>query len=980
MTVEKLLEVLSADKALGPNIVHRAVIPPRKARLAPMPEELAPPLRQRLAAMGLERLYAHQAEAITAALDGANVIVATPTASGKSLCYLAPVLDAFIMERDATALFLFPLKALEHDQIEAYRELAFGLPGDLRAVVFDGDTKKSAREAILAHPPRAIFTNPDMLHLSMLPYHAKWEKFLRALRYIVIDETHTYRGVFGSHVAQVLRRLERVLKRYGANPQILASSATIANPGQFAATLTGREFRVVADSGAPRPGGHFVVYNTEASPYTDASKILRAAVRQNLKTIAFTKARKITELIYTWTVQAEPELAARLGCYRAGYLPEERRQIERDLFGGKLDGVVTTSALEMGVDIGGLDVCVLVGYPGSIISSWQRAGRVGRGEREFLVFLVAQQDALDQYFVHHPSELFTRGYEAAIIDPENEPIQKHHIVLAAAEAPITNDGAWPDPAARKKLIDELVAERRLALSADGTKWLCPRQYPHRDVSIRGIGESYAIFIEGGKAPLGHVGGGRVFSECHEGAVYLHRGQQYHVSRLDTEKRVIHVTPMDERYYTRPRVEKETAILETLREKTVHGFTVKLGRLKVSEQVTGYERKSIFGQEALGAFDLESPIIEFETMGYWVEIPDAVKEDIEARRLHYMGGIHAFEHAAIGLFPLFTLCDRDDIGGISYALYPPLGISAVFFYDGYPGGIGLCAAGYDKVEELWGATLKLVADCPCDTGCPSCVHSPKCGSGNKPLDKGAAGALLEYLTGAKPAPKRRAAAVHQPAPAVMAAAENSAQAGHDPAPDKRILFFDLETQRGADEVGGWGNVHLMSLAVAVVYDSLERRYTRYFEQDVHRLLDALLAADLVVGYNHVKFDYTVLSAYTDANLSAAARSFDILTDVTARLGWRPKLDHLAQATLRRAKTADGLASLRWWKEGKRDQVADYCEKDVEITKELFEYGLEHGHLIYTLKSGEAARLKVDWDLDTIIARAAQGAAPRKRIRF
>jgi DEAD/DEAH box helicase domain-containing protein len=979
-----LLEKLKAQKGLGENIKNVREIPPAQPEYADPPPSLHPAVAQRFFPGG-SRPYSHQAQAMAWALEGKNVIVATPTASGKTACYMAPVMSEFVNDPASTAIFLFPLKALARDQLSAWRELATGLPGDLRAEIFDGDVPQHTRSKTPKSPPRAIFTNPDMLHLSILPHHGKWEEFLRRLKYVVIDEAHTYRGVFGSHVAQIVRRLLRVCARFGGTPRFLASSATISNPAQFARALTGQEFELVSRSGAPKPGGVFVVYDTAASPYADASRIFRMAVREGFKTIAFTKARKITELIYTWTVQAEPDIAGRVGCYRAGFLPEERRAVERDLFGGKLDGVVTTSALEMGVDIGGLDVCLLVGYPGSIISAWQRGGRVGRAGREFMIILIALQDALDQYFVRNPEELFTRGFEAAVVDPENRPILKSHIVCAAAELALDSADPWLGVAGRNEAFAELVAERRLVRSADGKGWLTPRRYPHRDTPIRSVGESWSIFGEDGKTVIGVIGGSRVYSECHPGAVYLHKGRQYLITGMDHQKRAVHAKPMDERYYTRPRMEKETEIIETLKNRMVNGFHVRLGRLKVTEQVVGYEKKSIFGQDSLGVVDLESPRTEFETVGFWVEIGDPVKREIEEAGLGYMGGIHAFEHGVISLFPLFALCDRDDIGGISYPLFPGLGKSAVFFYDGYPGGLGLCEAGFNKVEALWAAALDLIAKCQCETGCPSCVHSSKCGSGNKPLDKPAAITLLEYLCAKRPlpAPDKKPAkpAAAKKAAAIAALAEQEAEY-YDPAPKQRILFFDLETQRSAQEVGGWNNTHKMGLAVGVVYDSREKISIRYFEKDVEALIAKLSSADLVVGFNHIGFDYGVLSAYTSTRLGASVPSFDILVDVNKRLGHRLSLDHLVQATLQRGKTADGLEALAWWKAGEHEKVAVYCEADVTLTKELFEFGLENRFLIYKLKSGEAVKMNLDWDLEKIIATAKSAAAPPKprKIKF
>ncbi|MBI4665686.1 MAG: DEAD/DEAH box helicase [Nitrospinae bacterium] len=980
--VSDFIEELKRRREIGANIIHHRAIPGKTPDYADLPENIHPALRQKLSGMGLSRVYSHQAQAIESAIRGENVIVATPTASGKTLCYTVPVINEILNDKNSTALFLFPLKALARDQLKSFNELCYGLPQGIQAEVFDGDVRPHVRKRIMTSVPRVIFTNPDMLHLSMLPGHGKWEEFFKRLKYIVVDEAHTYRGVFGSHVAQVFRRLARITESYRSNPSFIACSATIKNPGSFAETLTGKMFTVVDNSGAPRPGGHFIFYNTEGSPYTDASRLFRYSVNAGFKTIAFTKARKITELIYTWSIQAEPELAGRIGNYRAGFLPEERRKIENDLFTGKMDGVITTSALEMGVDIGGLDVCVLVGYPGSIINTWQRGGRVGRGDREFLIIMVAQPDALDQHFIKNPDDFFNRGFEAAILDPGNVNILKAHIACAAAELPITPEDKQFNPTTFKTLFAEMEGEGKLALSIENSRWLSRRLRPWRDVDIRSAGETFAIFGPDGKTVIGKISGSRVYSEGHEGAVYLHMGRQYIVKKLDLEKKAIHVAPMDERYYTRPRSEKETEILETLNVKQVGGYKVSLGRLKVTEQVTGYEKRSIFGQESLGVFDLSMPLTEFETVGFWIELDDATREEVERRGYGFMGGIHAFEHASIALFPLFALCDRDDIGGISYPHYPGIGKPAIFFYDGYPGGVGLSEAGFNQAEDLWRDTLKLVSECPCDEGCPSCIHSPKCGSGNKPLDKRGAKLILEYICGIKkPSGERAGPDITVTAPLTTPSVKEET-VYYNPAPDKRIVFFDLETQKGANEVGGWDKLDAMRLAVGVVYDSIEKKYIRYWEKDAPGLIEKLIEADLVVGFNHVRFDYGVLAAYTKADLKRETKNFDIMLDVWNRLGHRLSLDHLATATLNRGKTADGLQSLKWWADGEHEMVAVYCESDVEVTKTLFEFGLENQHLIYRMKSGEAVRLQLEWDLDKIIASAAQQAktAPQRKIKF
>ncbi len=988
-SVAQFVARLKGKKEYGGRFVDHRFVEPVAARHAPIPETIHPSVAQLLADRGFTTLYTHQADAINATMRGEDVIVATPTASGKTLCYQLPALSALADDREATALFLFPLKALARDQIESFRSFGEALFPAVTGEIYDGDVSPHVRTRIRANLPQAIFTNPDMLHVSLLPNHDKWEAFFSRLTLVVIDEAHTYRGVFGSHVTQVIRRLLRIAHRYGATPRFVLSSATIANPGAFAKRLTGRDATVIDQNGGPKAGVHMLVYDAaEGSPYTDASKLFRAAVGDGLKTIVFTKARKLTELIYQWSVQAEPELAHRVANYRAGFLPAERRQIERRLFDGEIDGVISTSALEMGVDIGGLDVCVLVGYPGAMINLWQRAGRVGRAGRESLVILVAQADPLDQHFVAHPDQLFDRAFEEAILDPDNRDIVKAHMVCAAAEAPLEPDDPDLTPDLRPAVMEALIDEKRLVRSMESGRYLALRKNPHRFVDIRSVGESYTIFGEDGKTIIGTQSGSRVLKEAHEGAVYLHRGRRYVVRHLDLDKRAVYAAPMEERYYTRPRTETETEILETLDERRVHGFRVKLGRLKVTERVIGYEKRSIFGQESLGVFDLDLPATTFETVGFWVELPDAVREEVERAASGYMGGIHAFEHAAISLFPLFALCDRDDIGGISYPYYPGLGKSAVFFYDGYPGGVGLCEAGFAKIEALWRATLALVADCPCEAGCPSCIHSPKCGSGNRPLDKAAAKTILAALLGEGAA----SGYDEEDEPIPVTPAEETTVAKptpdprqgdlyYDPAPDRRVVFFDLETQKSAADVGGWGNTHLMRVAVAVVYDSREKRYIHYWEEQVDDLVQKLLSADLVVGFNHESFDYGVLKGYTDIDLRTETKSFDIMVDVQKRLGHRLGLAALAEGSLGKGKSADGLQSLIWWADGEKQKVADYCQVDVEVTKGVFEFGLENHHLIYIhKKSGEKVKIANDWELETLIRDAAAENTPKPRLRF
>ena len=952
--LDGLLRAISRRGKSRGHLVHIQDIPARHPQFAELSPPLPEPLEAVLHTAGIARLYTHQVEAVAAARAGRNVLVVTGTASGKSLGYQLPVLERLLRDPAASALFLFPTKALEQDQLKSLRELI--PPGaDIRAEIMDGDTPTAKRAQLKERPPHILVSNPDILHLSLLPYHAAWKSFWERLRFVVLDELHTYKGIFGSHVAHVLRRLERVATFYGARPQIIASSATISNPGEFARTLTGKEFALVDRDGSPARGKRFVFINPTGSPYGEATDILLSCIQAGYKTIAFAKARKIAELITMWAHQAAPQLASKLRAYRAGYRPEERRAIERGLFQEQLLGVVSTSALELGIDVGGLDACLLVGYPGSITSTWQRGGRVGRAGQEALIILVALPDALDQYFMRHPEDFFVRQPEAAVIDPDNRRIQADHLTAAAAEIPLrTSDAAiyGPDLPVRAAA---LAAQRRLVLSGDGTEWYARRRNPSREISIRSIGEAFAILAPGGKT-IGNVDGFRAVHECHPGAVYLHQGQQFEVTGLDLAQHKVHARPVEVDYYTQTSGEKETEILECQAVRTVKATEARLGRLKVTERITGYEKRRIFGQDRIGSYPLDLPPNIFETQGLWFEVSERLRDFVKAQSLHFMGGIHAIEHAMIGLFPLFALCDRNDVGGISHTFHPQVGRPAVFIYDGYPEGVGLAERCYHVLEELMAETLRLLRDCPCETGCPSCIHSPKCGSGNKPLDKAAALLTLEGLLGMITIPMPAAELPPPAMPALTAPVPAFAPVSGAFGGAPRVLVLDVETQRSAEEVGGWDNIERMGLAVAVAQDLASGEARVYLECDVDALLADLLAAEAIIGFNVRRFDFAVLRAYRTMDY-AALPAIDLLEVVHAALGFRLSLGHLAQETLGAPKIADGLQSLAWWKAGEREKVIEYCKSDVDLTRRLFEFARDKGYLLYRDYQGRAARLPI-----------------------
>jgi len=974
----RFLDAFQREEGLREGFRHHERLPAQPARWSEAWPEGYAALAPALARRGVGALYQHQARALERLDAGADVVLATPTASGKTLVYQLPVLRAAAAGEDARALYLFPLKALARDQRDRLvaDAAALGLPGDGLVEVYDGDTPAARRKKIRERPPRVLVTTPDMLHVGILPRHASWRELFATLRWIVVDELHAYRGVFGAHVAQVLRRLLRVAAHHGARPQIVAASATIANPGELAGALAGRGFDVIEADGAPRPPRHVILLDPAgSSPYTAAARLFRLATGLGLRTIAFTKARRVTELIHQWVVEAEPALRGRISSYRAGFLPEERREIERGLFSGDLVGVISTSALELGIDVGGLDVCLLVGYPGSQMATWQRAGRVGRAQAGAVV-LVAQPDALDQYLMAHPRALFERDVEHAVVDPHNAEIAGAHLPCAADELPLRAGEGWlAEPGAAENLR-ALEEAGRLLRSEAGSEWFAARRLPHRDVDLRQAGASYSIELAapGGERPelIGTIGAGRVFAECHEGAVYLHRGRQFLVSELDVEAQRARVRAVDVPFFTRALSEKETEILSRDAARPAGHFRLVRGRVRVTTRITGFERRRIHGQELLGTEPLELPPTAIETTGIWLEIPDEIPAALRAEGLHPMGGLHAVEHATLGLFPLFALCDRHDVGGITTLAHPQIGRAAIFLYDGHAGGLGLATSLFDRVETLLEATHERIRDCACETGCPACVHSPRCGSGNRPIDKPAAGRALRLLLAHEPLPAL-AAAVAAGAEAAPAAAAARVLEPVAP-PPARVVFFDLETQRSAEEVGGWHNAHLMRVALAVTWDAAAQRFATFREGDVHALLAQLAAADLVVGFNVLGFDYRVLRGYTDRELERLP-TFDVLEAVRERIGFRLPLGHLAEENLGVPKGGDGLQSLRWWREGRIAEIEAYCRQDVTLLRDLFERALARGHLLFRTRDGERVRIPTPWQLPALLERArARAEAP------
>ena len=962
---------LTAAADYDGQLVAKAVDPPKAARYGVPAQALPPALQAALDKKRVSRLYSHQAQALDLARLGKHVTVVTPTASGKTLCCALPVMEALLGDPKAKALFLYPIKALAQDQRGILQDWlkACGLPG--QAQIYDGDTSPYQRSKIKRQPPSILLSNPDMLHLGLLPFHSGWGAFLKQLKYVVVDEAHSYRGVFGAHVAMVLRRLRRLAKFYGGDPQFILLSATMAEPGAFAARLLGEETAVVEESGAPQGERQIALWNPVASPYREATDLFGKLVASGRKTIAFTKARKITELMSMWAQQSWPQWKDKIASYRAGYLPEQRRAIEQQLFSGQLDGVIATSALELGIDVGGLDACLLVGFPGTMISTRQRMGRVGRAGQSSVVMMVGLNDALDQYFLRHPEAFFGRPTERALVPIDNPVILANHLACASAELPLEPDDARWFGESFVELAESLWRNGRLRKGAEG-KYHPVMGRPTRDVNLRSSGDSYNIQTGEGKGgfQLGTLEVPRVYRDGHRGAIYLHQGAQWEVTKLDQDNKRVVVREVEVDHYTEPRAKDHIEIVMVEKRLELGGVEWCFGQVRAREQVTGYVTKHVSTQKILAEFALEMPIHEYETKAVWWQLPSAWRKEFAELNLDFAGSIHALEHAQIAMLPVFALCDRWDLGGVSYWSQPQLDQPAIFIYDGHAGGAALAEQGWDIVIPWDKAMLDLLASCPCEDGCPGCIQSPKCGNGNKPLDKAGAKELGKRLLkrvemGGTPqtAPKF----LTKPAlPPLGGAGARSAPEGGPTRPTggsnvdgKDVVVFDLETQFLADEVGGWDKTADMKVSVAVLWSVKDQAFRQYTEGQVPALIARLKQADLVVGFNHVKFDYGVLAGYPDGqDLAAATKNLDILLEVTKNLGRRLKLDSLAKSTLNAAKSADGLQAVAWWREGRLAELLAYCQQDVAVTRDLWEFGRKYSYLLYEDKTG-LMRLPVEW---------------------
>ena len=736
-------------------LVHLERLPARPAVHGDLESPLPDALRRVLEEQGIERLYAHQAEAIGLARAGHHVVIATGTASGKSLAYHLPILERLLLEPAAVALYLFPTKALAQDQLRGLARIAEASPSlgeALHAGTYDGDTPGERRRKF-REQANAILTNPDMLHQGILPYHSRWARVFTNLRYVVVDEVHTYRGIFGSHVANVLRRLRRVARHYGSDPRFLLSSATIRNPGELAELLVGDEVRVVDRDGAPRgpklfafwnprhgeappagagppgssdPPGPASVMPGRASTSVEAERILVALMRRGVQTIAFTRSRVAAELIYRYTrerLERDPDrLAERLSPYRVGYLPEERRAIERRLFDGELRGVISTNALELGIDVGSLDASILVGFPNTIASTWQQAGRAGRSNDPALAVVVAYDDPIDQYLMRHPEYFFRQTPESAVLDPENPYVLASQLSCAAYELPLS-----PEDEAifgrRAPAIASLLEEDGALKQLDGLRYWSSADYPAGKVNLRTIGDdTFTILdVQNQNAVIATVDSISAPELVYPEAIYLHEGDTWFVRELDWKQKLAYVERRDVDYYTQPVLDTHLKLLETRETRRWGDLEIGLGTADLSWATVAMKKIRFRSLDAIGYHPLDLPRQNLETVTFWIRPEESVRAALRVKGLNPMEGLSGLRNLLITLLPLHVMCDRPDLGGVLNS--SNLGEQAIFLYDRYPGGLGYSERGYALVEDLLRAALRMVEDCPCEMGCPSCVGLP-----------------------------------------------------------------------------------------------------------------------------------------------------------------------------------------------------------------------------------------------------------------
>ena len=752
------IDMFKNDVRYRDNIAHVETIPAKKASFKKV-ENLNEKIIEYLDSRGV-KLYTHQAETYEAIKNDENVIITTPTASGKTLAFNLPIMETMIEDMEATALYIYPAKALSNDQLHVLENLERELEIDIKPRTYDGDTPRADKKGI-REKSRIVLTNPYQLHL-ILSWHHQWSRFYKNLKYIVIDESHYYKGVFGSNVAFLIKRLKRIANFYGSNPQFILSSATLANPLELANRLTGEEFSLVDEDASPSGEKDFILYNpfknyrrnkvnmqNAPSVHMETENIFIYMMLKGIQTLCFTVSRKTTELIAMWAkkdmTQIKGKLAHRIAAYRAGYQAQERREIEDGLKSGKYLGVTCTNALELGINIGSLDAVIISGYPGTMISTWQQSGRAGRSNQKSLAILIAFENQLDQYFMNNPKFFFDKPHENAIIDLTNPILQEAHILCAAKELPIKKGEVKKYFGIDEKILDDLVAKNDLHKNFRGDYMYPYDDNPAMDHSLDQIsGQEFKVMNNG--RLLETMERSQVYREAHEGAILINKGDTYVVNGVNLKNGFVNVSQKTVDYHTMVLNKTDINIERKISKTRYGGLTIHFGELTVREDYFKYKKMQF--SKAIGTYPLDLPPLKFTTKGLWFTIPKQVKDTLEDMFPNeeevFAGGLHGAEHALIGLFPLHTMCDRFDIGGLSTNYHEDTQEATIFIYDGYAGGIGICEKAVDVFVDLLDSTIDLLENCNCKSGCPSCIYSPKCGNDNKPLHKNATKYILNYM--------------------------------------------------------------------------------------------------------------------------------------------------------------------------------------------------------------------------------------------
>ena len=752
------IDAFKNDVRYRENIAHIETIPAKKANFKRV-DNLNEKIIDYLESKDM-KLYNHQAETYNAIQEGEHVIITTPTASGKTLAFNLPIMETMIEDKEATALYIYPAKALSNDQLHVLEDLEDEMNIKINPRTYDGDTPREDKRGI-REKSRIVLTNPYQLHL-ILSWHHQWSRFYRNLRYIVIDESHYYKGVFGSNVAFLIKRLKRIANFYGAYPQFILSSATLANPLELANRLTGEEFKLVDNDTSPSGEKDFILYNpfknykrnkvnmkNAPSVHMETENIFMYMMLKQIQTLCFTVSRKTTELIAMWAkndmTQIKGKLAHRIAAYRAGYRPEERREIEDGLKSGKYLGVTCTNALELGIDIGSLDAVIISGYPGTMISTWQQAGRAGRSRQKSLAILIAFENQLDQYFMNNPTFFFDKPHENAIIDLTNPILQEAHLLCAAKELPLKYGEVEKYFGIRDEILEDLLSKKDLHINARGDYMYPYDDNPALDHSLDQIsGQEFKIMNNG--QLLETMEKSQVYREAHEGAILINKGDTYVVDSVSLSRGFVNVSQKTVDYHTMVLNQTDINIKKKLSKTKYGNLTIHFGELTVSEDYFKYKKMQF--SKSVGTYPLDLPPLKFNTKGLWFTIPKSVKDTLEDMFPNeeevFAGGLHGAEHALIGLFPLHTMCDRFDIGGLSTNYHEDTQEATIFIYDGYEGGIGICEKAVDVFVDLLKSTLDLLNNCNCQSGCPACIYSPKCGNDNKPLHKNATKYILEYM--------------------------------------------------------------------------------------------------------------------------------------------------------------------------------------------------------------------------------------------